>query len=281
MTAQTFECVAVIPAYNEARSIRDVVVRTLAQLPQTIVVDDGSQDGTSAAIAGLPVVLLRNDANLGKAASLWRGMQHALDRGADAIVTLDGDGQHEPEDITRFVEAARLHPGAIIVGARLHARHAIPRQRYLANRFANFWIAWAAGQPIADSQCGFRLYPASVLRQLRIPHDKRDSFVFESEVLIEAGRRGVPIVAVPIEAIYDAHARPSHFQPLADVGHIARMISVKLLGRCMDLRGLVRSRSGTPLVCASIPRCSSRDLSSQKSSYADDTASAKNIAPER
>jgi glycosyltransferase involved in cell wall biosynthesis len=110
--------VAVIPAYNEAATIRDVASRTLGFVRDVIVVDDGSIDGTAAQTHGLGVTLVSNPRNLGKGASLARGFAIALAEGADAVVTLDGDAQHCPEDIPRLVDTARAHPGRIIIGAR-------------------------------------------------------------------------------------------------------------------------------------------------------------------
>ena len=231
----------VIPAYNEAATIRDIASRALAHADRVIVVDDGSTDDTARQLAGLPLTLLRNPHNMGKAASLWRGMQMAVEAGAQVVVTLDGDGQHCPEDIPPLRAAARAHPECIVIGSRLHEKDKIPKARYRANRFANFWIAWAAGYPIRDSQSGFRLYPAALLRRIRVGHDKNAGFVFESEVLIEAGRMGVRSVDVPIAAIYVSHARPSHFRPVADIALIVRMVAWKLLSRGMYLPGLVRS----------------------------------------
>ena len=241
--------VVLIPAYNEARTIRTVAERVVAHGHRVIVIDDGSDDGTVDQLAGLPLLVLRNSRNKGKAAALWLGMQCALQDGARWIITLDADGQHDPVEIPRFVECSRRYPDALIVGSRLHAKNAIPPARYRANRFANFWIAWAAGQAIIDSQCGFRLYPATVLSRAEVGHKPRHGFVFESEILIDAGRAGSPIVALPIAAIYEATARPSHFRPVVDIARIARMITVKLLSRALDLRGLVRSITGRPLVC--------------------------------
>ena len=231
----------VIPLYNEIASARGVVERSLAQLADVIVVDDGSTDGTAAALAGLPVTLIRNPRNLGKAASLWRGIAVALAEDADAVVTLDGDGQHRPEDIPRLLAAHRRDPEALIVGARLHDSSGIPAERYLANRFANFWVAWAAGQRVEDSQSGFRVYPATLLRALPPRMGRAAGFVFESEVLIDAGRRGAKLAWVPIPAIYEQRSRPSHFRPVVDFLLIARMIAWKLISRGFYLRGLVRS----------------------------------------
>jgi glycosyltransferase involved in cell wall biosynthesis len=238
----------VIPAHNEASTIRLVVMRALRHAGVVIVIDDGSDDGTSRALAGLPITLLANARNEGKAASLWLGMQHALSLGVDAVVTLDADGQHDPADIPRLVSAARRSPGRIVIGARLADRHKIPPLRYFANRVANFWIAWAAGYPIEDSQSGFRLYPASLLTQVRIRHDRSRCFVFESEILIEASRLGYESLPVQVAAIYPLEGRPSHFRQFVDVERIARMVSVKLLSRGLYLRGLVRSLRRRPAV---------------------------------
>ena len=235
---------AVIPAYNEVATIGDVAERTLALLRSVIVVDDGSTDGTAAALASLPVTLVRNPRNLGKAASLWRGIALALAEGVAAVVTLDADGQHRPEDIPRLLEAHRRDPAALVIGARLHDNSGIPSERYYANRFANFWIAWAAGQRMKDSQSGFRAYPASLLRALPARMGRAAGFVFESEVLIEAGRRGTRLEWVPIPAIYEARGRPSHFRPIVDVALITRMVAWKLLSRGFYLPGLIRSLRG-------------------------------------
>jgi glycosyltransferase involved in cell wall biosynthesis len=236
----------VIPAYNEAATIADVAARAARQAAHVIVVDDGSSDGTAAALGGLPVTLLRNERNLGKGASLWRGMQHALGMGACGVVTLDGDGQHAPEEIPRLLAEARAHPDAIIVGARVFGRDAAPRARYLANRFADFWIGWAAGQPLADSQSGFRVYPAALLREVAVKHGPARGFVFESELLIAAARHGFGSRAVPVAALYPHTARPSHFRPVLDIARITRMVAWKLVSRGMYPAGLRRVLARRP-----------------------------------
>ena len=232
---------AVIPAYNEAATIRDVALRTLAQLADVIVVDDGSTDGTRAVLQGLGVTVISNPANLGKGASLWRGFALALAEGADAVITLDGDTQHCPEDIPRLIQAARAHPERIIIGARLWEREKVPPLRYFGNRFANFWVSWAAGFPVSDSQSGFRLYPASILGSMKVWHGAGARFACESEMLIEAGRAGVRSAAVPIAALYPPEARASHYRPAVDTARIACMIAWKLVSRGLDLPRLLRS----------------------------------------
>ena len=228
----------VIPARNESATIADVAARAAAVAKTVIVVDDGSTDGTHERLAGLPVTLLRNERNLGKGASLWRGMQHALALGVDGVVTLDGDGQHAPEDVPRLVRVARAHPDDIVIGARLIGRETSPRERRMANRVADFFIGWAAGQPLDDSQSGFRVYPASLVRRLDVRHG---GFVFESEALIAAGRLGVRCRSVAIAAVYPKDARPSHFRPVADIARISRMILWQLARRGLYPAGLYRS----------------------------------------
>jgi hypothetical protein len=156
-------------------------------------------------------------------------------------VTLDGDGQHLPEDIPRLLNYFRQSPNTIIIGSRLHEKANIPRARYNANRFASFWISWAAGYPISDSQSGFRIYPANLLDQVKVAHRRSSGFVFESEILIEAGRRGITSLPVSISAIYMPQARASHFRPVVDIARIVRMVTWKLVARGLYLQGLQRS----------------------------------------
>lgn len=231
----------VIPAYNEAATIRDLAARTHNFCPRVIVVDDGSSDGTGAALDGLLVQRLRNGANEGKASALWHGVQAALALGVDLVVTLDGDGQHAPEDIPRLVAVAEENPDAIVIGARLADRRAIPAARYVANRIAAFWLSWACGQRLTDSQSGFRVYPAGLFHRLDIPHGRGRGFVFESEILIEAARLGYRCVMAPIAAVYRPGLRSSHFRPVLDVLRITRMIAWKLLSRGFYPRGFYQA----------------------------------------
>ncbi len=231
----------VIPAYNEMATIRDIVERTLAILPHVVVVDDGSDEALAKALRGLDVVVLRNRTNCGKAAALVRGFAHALEQGADAVITLDGDAQHRPEDIPRLIDAARCHPRHLVIGARLVGFESAPRSRRRANRLADFWIGWAAGHRIVDSQSGFRLYPAELLTSVHAAHDRAHGFVYESEILIAAACRGFRTTPVAIEALYPRAARPSHFCPVRDIVRIARMVAWRLLCAGLYPWGLWRS----------------------------------------
>lgn len=238
-----------IPAYNEAATVAEVAAASACQpgVAEVIAVDDGSRDATAARLAelaaaeNLSLTVLRHPLNRGKAASLITGMTYALDRGADAVITLDGDGQHRPDDIPQLLNVAIRHPGRLVIAARLHGRGRVPKARRFANWMADFWISWAAGYPVRDSQSGFRLYPAALLRQLRVPAGPGRGFVFESEFLIAAGWAGSYPVTLPVDAIYHHQARPSHYRPALDTARIVRMVAGRLLRRGLYPPGLLRA----------------------------------------
>lgn len=231
----------VVPAYNEGATVRDVAIGARQHCANVIVVDDGSTDDTAERLAGLDITVLRNEQNSGKAHSLWRGFQHALARDAVGVITLDGDGQHAPEEIPSFIAVTLSNPEAFLIGARRPIQRKASSWRYLANRIADFWISWAAGLPIEDSQSGFRLYPARLLQDLTLKHGRKQSFVFESEVLIEAARRGVHLLFVPIGVAPRSGPRTSHFRPVVDIVRITKMVGLKLLARELCPQGFYRA----------------------------------------
>ena len=149
-------------------------------------------------------------------------------------------------DIPRMLEAHARYADRIVVGSRLHDRANFPARRYYANCFARFWISWAAGYPIADTQTGFRVYPARLFARLGREDFKWQGFVFESEVLIRAAHRGIRGIAVPIAGIYPIAARPSHFRPVWDISRIVVMVAGHLIRRGMYPQGLWRSLRDKP-----------------------------------
>ena len=236
----------VIAAYNEARTIRGLAEAALALCVRVLVVDDGSTDGTAAQLQGLPLTVLRHAVNRGKAAGLRTAFAHALALGATCVATIDGDGQHDPRDVSRLLCAWRRRPDRLVIGARLHDRARIPRARYVGNRIACFWISWAAGHPIADTQSGCRVYPRAVMEIALADCASCTGFTFESEILIAAAQRGHRTLAVAIGARYPADARPSHYRPGPDTTKIVAMVALRLLARGLYPAGLWRSLQRTP-----------------------------------
>jgi glycosyltransferase involved in cell wall biosynthesis len=230
-----------IPAYNEALTIRGLACKALALCPRVIVVDDGSSDATAAQLQGLPVTLLKHPINQGKAASLRSAFGHALAHDARCVVALDGDGQHDPADAPSLLAAWVGQPDRLVIGSRLHDKSQFPLARYRANRFACFWISWAAGHPIADSQSGFRVYPKTVMQIATSGRVRGSRFTFESEIIIEAADQGHATLAVAIPGHYPDNARRSHFRPVVDIAKIVVMVAARLLKKGMYPQGLWRS----------------------------------------
>jgi hypothetical protein len=137
-------------------------------------------------------------------------------------------------------------PRRIVIGSRRAAKASAPRARRIANRVADFWVSWAAGWPIEDTQSGFRVYPAALLRRMGTCRPATTGFAWESEMLIAAGRLGVRTVSVDVPAIYgSALRRPSHFRPVLDITRIVLMVAGYLLRSFMYPRGLWRSLTKT------------------------------------
>lgn len=236
--------VAVIPMYNEQATIRAVVEAACPHVDALVVVDDGSDDAGLARLTDMPVHVIRHEANRGKGESLRRGFRAASQLGATAVITLDGDGQHPPDAIPCLRAIHEAAPEALVIAAREDAAGSAPRVRRAANRTADFFVSWAAGVRLRDTQSGFRLYPAALAR--RLCDGCGEGFAFESEALMEAVARGYEARYVGIPALYVDLARPSHYRPLRDSLAIARMVALRLLRSGLSPRRLVRSQRSGP-----------------------------------
>jgi glycosyltransferase involved in cell wall biosynthesis len=196
---------------NEAPTIAAIVRAARTYVP-VIVVDDASDDGSGQLAAGAGATVITLSRHHGKGAALRRGFAAALRCGAANIITLDGDGQHEPDDIPRFLAASRRWRGNIIIGNRLAAATDMPRHRLQAIQVGSFWINWMGECNVQDTQSGFRLYPAALLQSLSLKHG---GFLLESEILLKAGQAGYVMREIPIRPIYGAGQR-SHYRPCRD-----------------------------------------------------------------
>lgn len=247
----TLRFMVIIPAYNEAATIGSLVEDILQQNPeQLVIINDASDDKTGQIIDALArsstiIQSLHNSRNLGKAGSLWRGFELAIEQGVNAVITMDGDGQHRAEDIPALLQSHLQQPEQLIIGARERNLKTQPLGRFLANRFADFWISWAAGYGVRDSQSGFRLYPLTLLNQLDSLKDS-PGFVFESEVIIEAAWQGHYTSIVNIPTIYHKNRRASHFQPWQDIKKITRMVARRLVITHFSLRDLLAAITQRP-----------------------------------
>jgi glycosyltransferase involved in cell wall biosynthesis len=209
------DIVAVIPAYQCGATIGAVVRCVRQHLDRVVVVDDGSSDATSEEAASAGAEVHRLAENSGKGAALVRGIELALGGDPAAVLLLDGDGQHDPEDIPAFLAAWDAGAGDFLLGSRMSGAAAIPRSRYWTNRIGSQLLSWMTGWRIEDSQSGYRLLAADLLRRLPLASRR---YAVESEMLIKAANRRARLAQVPIRVIYDGG--PSHFRPVVDTVRI-------------------------------------------------------------
>ncbi len=227
--------VAVIPVFNEAPTVGDLVARAACHGP-VLVVDDGSSDDSADAAAAAGAAVLRLACRRGKGGALRAGFVEALSRGAERVLTLDGDGQHNPDDIPQLLATSAALPGTLVIGSRLVDRGAsMEPARLNALRVAGFFINWLIGQHVADTQSGFRVYPRKLLEAVTPRHG---GFVLESEMLLRAAAAGFAIREVPVTPGLGA-GRPSRFRPLRDGTAVATYLIARGIWRWVRDAGIV------------------------------------------
>ena len=221
---------ALVPTYNNAGTILDVLRRTHEQLRDIIVVDDGCTDGTLDLLLTLefPVTVVSHPTNRGKGKALVSGFRKALEMGFDFALTLDADGQHYPEDIPVLLRAHDVHPNALIVGSRQFTDDNMPGKSRFANRFSNFWFRLQTTINLPDTQTGMRLYPLHRLYGLPIITSRYEA---ELELLVFAAWHNVQLIPVPIRVYYPPkEQRVSHFRPAYDFTRISILNCFLCLG---------------------------------------------------
>ncbi|MHA1238645.1 MAG: glycosyltransferase family 2 protein [Candidatus Odinarchaeia archaeon] len=219
---------AVIPAFNEKRHIRGVIEQTKQFVDDIIVVDDGSVDGTCEVALNAGARVVRHPRNLGKGAALRTGFVKAIKLGANIVVTLDGDGQHKPEEIPKLLRKMDIYNADIVVGSRFLGNEdklkKMPIQRIISNVLTTRILNRMFGLRITDSQSGFRAFRSSALRKLAYVDNK---FAAETEILIDAHKKGFKIRETEISVIYGEER--SKIKPLQDTFRwIIRVIIRKL-----------------------------------------------------
>lgn len=220
---------AVVPAYFAERSV-GAVVRALRErwpeldAPSVIVVDDGSADLTSEVAREAGAYVLRHPRNRGKGAALLTGFERALAFGADAVVSVDADGQHPAEEALRLA----LHPAprdSLVLGVRDLVGAGAPRANQRSNAISNFFLSRFTGLELRDTQCGLRRYPLAPTLALA---PRAAGYAFEAEVVLRAARAGWDIQQVPVRVLYPADRR-THFHVVRDPARIVYRVVATLL----------------------------------------------------
>lgn len=224
-------CCVLIPVYNHCSMLREVVLSVLHVTKHIIVVDDGSTDGSTQTLEGLPVTIFTQPKNLGKGAAILKGAHEAARQGYTHIITMDADGQHKAVDLPAFFEAVEQEPYAIIIGARDFNVPNIPGSSRFGRSFSRFWMFIQTGISVSDMQSGFRAYPLSVLQTV---YCTETHYSFEIEIIVRSAWAGFAICEIPVQVYYPPpNKRVSHFKSLADNARIS------VLNTRLTIRALV------------------------------------------
>ncbi len=197
-----------IPSYNETKTIGGIVKELKTKGHDVLVVDDGSFDDTAKVAAREGAIIISHVKNLGKGASIKEGFNFIRKAtNYDVVIIMDGDGQHHTEDVDRFLAHLEANNNDIVIGNRMGYTKNMPPIRFLTNKITSFLLSAMCGQHIPDTQCGFRLLTRSAIDTLRLTSSKYDT---ESEMLINASRKGLKIASIPIMTIYSGEKSEIH-----------------------------------------------------------------------
>ena len=206
-----------IPAYNAAKTVREVALETIAQGYPLVVVDDGSTDGTSRTLEGLPLTLLVHGQNRGKGAALKTGFEWALSQQYDGIVTLDADGQHDPTAIAQLLAEADKKGYDCLLASRHSQFQEMAGLRKFWNRFGVWCMRKRTDFEITDSQSGFRYYSARLLRTVIL---SKNGYDLEMELLMKCWQAGFSIGSLPVAARVADGRATSHYRAVRDTWNI-------------------------------------------------------------
>ncbi len=224
---------AVLPCYNVGDLCVPVIEQTTGFVDKILAVDDGSTDDTPKHLARTGVATLTHKQNAGKGVALITAFNHILDdpeyEEYDSILTIDGDGQHKPQEIPALIEAYAREPDSLVVGTREVDRPDIKRRRRWGNITSRYFISWACGQYIPDTQSGFRIFSRELLTRI-LPGLGPGRYETETAFLILAARAGRRIVPAPISTIYTEEAEQvSSFNPYLDTYLVFKVVAKSIL----------------------------------------------------
>lgn len=208
-----------IPTYNEEQNIGRVVTACQNQKLDVVVVDDGSSDSTAQQARRAGAFVIRNKENKGKGYSIKEGIEFILSKDYDCVLTMDGDGQHDPQDIPKFLCRLQDDTADLLLGNRMQDAKGMPFLRRVTNMAMSFIISKVAGRNIPDTQCGFRLMRRQVLESSKFASEH---FEIESEMILEAAKNNYRIESMPIAAIY--RDEKSAINPLVDALRFIKML---------------------------------------------------------
>jgi uncharacterized protein (DUF2062 family) len=213
----------VVPVFNHDSTVRQVVRQAKSRFP-VIAVNDGSTDETPGILAAeTDITVVTFPSNQGKAAALRAGFDRARELNFTHAITIDADGQHPTAALPDFAAACRRQPEAFIIGVRDLKKAGAPFARRATNALSTFWFRFETGDPLSDTQCGYRCYPLAAVRSLPVTSDR---YAFELEIMVKAGWAGIPLLAQPVSVDYVAPtSRCSHFEPWRDMAGISRLHS--------------------------------------------------------
>ncbi len=200
---------AIVPAYQAAQTVGDVVRGILSSVPRVLVVDDGSTDATGREAESAGAEVLRKTANEGKGAALRAGLERVLAGPATHVAFVDADGQHDPAELPRLLAAARAGED-FVIGSRMADLEAIPFYRFRTNEIGSNVLSRMTGHDVEDAQSGYRVVSADLLRKLAL---NARGYIIETEILLKASPHVKRFCHVPVRAIYGT---PSHYKPFRD-----------------------------------------------------------------
>ena len=195
---------ALIPAFNEAATIAQVVTGIAAHVALVLVVDDGSSDGTAEVARRAGAAVLAHAHNQGKGTAVRSGLAQILAGDYTHVLLLDGDLQHLPDEAPRLLKAAGETGAGLVVGERQFRRHEMPAARYHANRIGSRALSSFMGVHLGDSQCGYRVFRTDLVRRMKL---RARGYDIETEMLVKVGRLGGTIAPVPVSAVYGAKSK--------------------------------------------------------------------------
>ena len=212
-------CCVIVPTYNNASVISPVLTKLKSYTNNIIVVNDGSTDNTLSVLAECSVQIVSYVKNRGKGIALQQGFSYAISKGFKYAITIDSDGQHNPDDLILFLNKIEEGNRAIILGARNMEQEGVPAKSSFGNKFSNFWFWFETGYKVPDTQTGYRCYPLKYVANKKYFTNK---YEFEIEVMVRGVWSGLSIESVPVSVYYaPKEERISHFRPFKDFTRIS------------------------------------------------------------